>query len=95
MRYEVADGTLLPNLGEKRIEVIAEGGVRRKMVAQVCGVNKALLSVRRVTAAGNTVVFRKDHGYIEEDKTGEKIWMKEKDGMYVVTLWVPRAKAGF
>ena len=95
VKYEVADGNLLPNLGEKRIEVIAEGGVRRRMVAQVCGVNKALLSVKRVTAAGNTVVFKKDHCYIEEDKSGEKIWMGMKDGMYVVNLWVPRGSAGF
>ena len=53
------------------------------------------MSVRRVTAAGNSVVFKKDHGYIEEDKSGERIWMKVKDGMYVVTLWVPRAKSVF
>ena len=93
--YEVADGTLLPNKGEKRFGVICEDGVKKKMVAQVCGVNKALLSVRRVTAAGNTVVFKKGYGYIEEESTGEKIWMEEKEGMYVVKLWVPKNQKGF
>ena len=65
------------------------------MVAQVCGVNKALLSVRKVAAVGNTVVFKKGYGWIEEDATGEKIWMEEKDGMYIVKLWVPKAQKGF
>jgi hypothetical protein len=96
VQYEVADGTLLANQGEKRFEVVCdEGGRRRRMVAQVCGVNKALLSVRKVTAAGNTVVFKKRHGWIEEDATGERIWMEEKDGMYIVKLWVPRKQQSF
>ena len=95
VRYEVADGTLLENLGEKRFEVICEGGLKKRMVAQVCGVNKALLSVRRVTAAGNTVVFKKGFGWIQEDATGEKIWMEEKEGMYIVKWWVPKVQKSF
>ena len=94
-QYEVADGKLLDNLGEKRLEVVSEEGGRKKMVAQVCGVNKALLSVRKVTAAGNTCVFKKGYGWIEEDATGERIYMEERNGMYMVKLWIPRKQAGF
>ena len=39
VQCEVADGTLLPNTGEKSFEVVCEDGVRERMVAQVCGVS--------------------------------------------------------
>lgn len=95
VRYEVADGTLMENEGEKEFVAMTEEGNTRKLVGQVCGVNKSLLSVRKVTGAGNTVVFKKGYGWIENDKSGEKTWMEEKDGMYVVRLWVPRDQGGF
>lgn len=50
VKYEVADGTLIENLGEKRFVGVTEEGLKRGVVAQVCGVNKSLLSVRRVVA---------------------------------------------
>ena len=70
-------------------------GKKKKMVAQVCGVTKGLLSVRRVTGAGSTVVFKKGSGYIEDDQSKERTWMEEREGMYVVKLWVPKNQGGF
>ena len=40
---------------------------------------------------GQRVVFDKaENGgsYIEDCKTGEKVWMKEERGLYVLKLWV-------
>ena len=82
VQYEVANGTLLPNMGETRFEAMAEDVVVKKMVARVTRVNRVLLSVKSVTSQ-ETLVFKKGVCYIEEDKTGEEIWMKEKDRMYV------------
>ena len=95
VKYEAADGTLIENEGEKRFMAITGEGTKKKMVAQVCGVTKGLLSVRRVTGAGNTVVFKKGYGYIEDDQSKERIWMEEREGMYVVKLWVPKNQGGF
>ena len=99
VQYEVADGTLIPNLGEKSFVAVSEEGSLRKMRVQVCDVNKALLSVRRVTQAGNRVVFEQDGGWIEDKRTGQRMWMKEKDGQYLLKLWVRRSgeipEAGF
>ena len=72
----------------------SEEGTERNMTAQVCDVNKALLSVKRVVKAGNRVVFDEDGSYIEDKQTGEKMWMEENNGMYILKLWV-RAKSGF
>ena len=53
VRYEVADGTLIPNLGKKQFVSVSDGGVMRQMKARVCDVNKALLSVHRAAQVGN------------------------------------------
>ena len=93
VKYEVATGVQIPNLGEKKFEAVSEEGVKRGMTAQVCEVNKPLLSVHKVKKAGNRVVFEddeegRDASYIENKATGEKMWMKEKGGMYMLKLWV-------
>ena len=61
------------------------------MTAQVCEVNKPLLSVRRMVAAGNRVIFDSDGSYIEDKTTAEKMWLSEEEGMYMLSLWVPKA----
>ena len=94
VQYEVANGECIDNLGEKQFNCVGEEGYERGMTAQVCDVNKALLSVRRLTQAGNRVVFDADGGYIEHIETGEKMRMREQGGMYVLKLWVRRPFQG-
>ena len=69
----MADGTLIPNLGEKTFTVHNEDGQVRCVTAQVCDVNKSLLSVRKVTKAGSRVMFDDGFGYIEDKVTGERM----------------------
>ena len=87
-RYEVADGTLIPNLGEKQFVAVSDGGVMRQMKAQVCDVNKALLSVHRVVQAGNRVVFSSQGSSVQDERTGEKMHLEEKGGVYMLELLV-------
>jgi lysophospholipid acyltransferase (LPLAT)-like uncharacterized protein len=90
VEYEVASGTTIPNLGEKCFIAVAEEGQRRKMRAQVCAVNKALLSVSRMVQAGNRVVFEQNGSYVEDLHSGEKMYMYEKGGMYMLKMWVEK-----
>ena len=91
VRYEVADGNLIPNKGETRFIGVNEEGQERKMTVQVCDVNKALLSVKKVVKAGNRVVFEDEASYVENLTTGERMYMKEQDGgMYTLKFWVKR-----
>ena len=90
VQYEVASGELIPNLGEKKFMGICEGGEERMMTAQVCDVNKALLSVKRIVQAGNRVVFETQGGYVEDTKTGDKIYIRDSGGMYMLKMWVRR-----
>ena len=67
VQYEVADGTLIPNLGEKKFVAVSDAGVTRQMKAQVCEANKALLSVHRVVQAGSRVVFAASGSYVQDE----------------------------
>eukprot|EP00973_Karenia_brevis_P046684 6476251-Karenia_brevis.AAC.1 len=53
--YLGADGSEIPNLGERRIYAMAEDGTTSKMKFQVCPVTKPLASVSRMARAGNRV----------------------------------------
>ena len=88
VQYEVADGTLIPNLGEKKFIAVSDNGVARQMRAQVCEVNKALLSVHLVVQAGNRVVLAASGSYVQDEHTGETTDLDEKGGMYMLKLWV-------
>ena len=67
--------------------------MERKLTAQVCDVNKALLSVKTVVLAGNKVVFDSDGSFIEDKTNCQKMWLKEEKGMYMLRMWV--RSAGF
>ena len=88
VEYEVATGVRIPNLGEKQFTAVMETGQERNITAQVREVNKALLSVKKMMSAGNRVVFDEEGSYIEDKVTGDKLWMREKNGMFALKMWV-------
>ena len=94
IQYEVADGTLIPNLGEKKYMAVSDTGVCRHMRSQVCDVNRALLSVHRCVQAGNRVVFAASGSYIEDEASGEVMPLREQGGMYMLKLWVKNQSFG-
>ena len=88
VKYEVANGTRIPNLGERKFIAHSEEGAARNITAQVCDVNKALLSVKKVVGAGNKVVFDDSGSYIEDKRSGERMWLREENGMYMLKMYV-------
>ena len=87
VEYEVANGVRIPNLGEKRFVGTTDEGISRSLTAQVCSVNKALLSVSRLIQNGNRVVFDSEGSYVEDKGTGEVMGLQEKHGMFMLRLW--------
>ena len=57
VKYEVANGEEIPNLGEKLMPVMTREGSMRGLRAQVADVSKALQSVRALVKAGHVVIF--------------------------------------
>ena len=98
VQYEVANGTTIPNMGEKELYCISDGeGHRRKITAQICAVSQPLMSVYKLVKAGNTVVFSPEGSFIQDGSTLDKIWLREEGGMFMSKMWVPTkpADAGF
>ena len=90
--YTTADGVEIPNLGEKKFKAISQENVVRSITAQVCDVNKGLLSVSKIVGAGSRVVFDPNGSYIEDLKTGACMNLSARNGMYMLKLWT---KKGF
>ena len=91
VQYECANGDRIPNLGEQKFVAYTQEGCQKGIRAQVCEVNKALLSVRRLVEAGNRVVFDAGGSYIEDIYRGEKMYLQEKQGMYSLKVWTKGA----
>ena len=97
-QYQCANGTKNPNLGERKFLGWTEEEGQKGITAQVCGVTQNLLSASGMTKKGHKVVFDEAGSYIEDKATGEKSWMHEVNGMYMLKLWVSKKtskEAGF
>ena len=60
----------------------------RDMSFTVCAVTKALGSVSQMCKAGSKVAFNQqihpDGPYMEREDTGERLWLEEQGGLYVL-----------
>ena len=63
------------------------------MAAQVCALNKCLMSVSKIAKAGHRVVFDGEGSYIYDKVTKKVIWMEEKNGMYSVEMRVSTSES--
>ena len=55
---------------------------------QVAEVTKTLGAVRRMTEAGNRVVFDSAGSYVEDKKTGSRTEIKDDNGEFTMDVWV-------
>lgn len=55
--------------------------------AQVCAVRKSLMSVSKLAKGGRRVIFDDDGSFIEDNSSGERIWMNERSEMYTLKMW--------
>ena len=82
-----ASGDRLPNLGEKRLQVITEEGNRATATYQVADVTRPLCSISKVCDRGNTVTFTAKGGYITS-KSGEKMSFRRQNNVYVLDMYL-------
>lgn len=98
VEYEVANGASIPNLGERRCEVMTIGSVvPKRIVFQVADVHKALLSITACADMGFDCYLGKEGGSLRDRVTGEVIPISRKDNLYTMRMWVrqdPSADTG-
>ena len=72
--------------------MMTQEGALRDMKFTVCDVAKALGSVFQMCRTGHRVVFNppwSPHGsYIEHEETGERMWLREEGGLYMLNTKV-------
>ena len=94
--YVAASGELIPNEGQKILNLCTPSGEYAQLQFQLAPVHQALCSVSGLCKAGNRVVFEDGHGYIQNVKTKKKTWLEERDGLYVLDPHVaPTNEPGF
>ena len=64
----------------------------RNVTAQVCDVNKSLMSMNKVLASGNRVIFEEEGSYIEIKRTGENMWLRDEGGMIMLKMYVKKSQ---
>ncbi len=93
VQYEIANGELIPNLGEKSFVGVSDNFVVRRLTAHVADVNEGLLSVRKMMKSGYRVVFDTDGSEIIDKESGEVMTMRDDGSMFLLKLWCQ--KEGF
>ena len=103
VKYEIANGEEIPNLGEKLMPIMTSEGTTRGLRAQVADVSKPLQAVRSLVRSGHVVVFGDGEdgnaNYIMNKLTGEVNMVKDDGTNYLLGMYViPKAEmhaAGF
>ena len=82
VEYLAANGTRMPNRGEKAVPIVTSEGQRCMLNMQVTDVRRPLMSVSRICDAGHRVVFEADGGYIEQVDTAERTRFQRVANVY-------------
>ena len=88
--YRGAGGEPIPNQGQKVMVIKTLEGQSRKSNWQVCPVTRPLMSVARITAAGNRVYFDEKSPHIKNLRTGEITKLRKEGNMFVIDFWVKK-----
>jgi hypothetical protein len=79
----------ITNEGQQEVQFSSDEGHRCGMTWQIADVERPLIAVSHLSAAGNRVVFTKTGGEIVNIASGKKIQIQRKGGVYVLRMWVP------
>ena len=87
--YKLADGSVIPNEGNKKFTAVTEAWDLRGINAAVTRVDTPLRSVSNCVLAGATVVFSPSGSYIDTPD-GKRQPLTESKSIYNLKLWIPK-----
>ena len=91
--YRAANGTGIKNLGQVDVPFCTAEGHKCQIPFQVAEVEKPLLSVTHLTAAGNRVELGHTDGRVVNLKTGRSIALERRNGTYIMKMLIADAVA--
>ena len=83
-----ADGSRIPSRGEQHVRVQTESGCLCGITFNDAPVTDPILSVSQLNDSGHDVLYQKRGGYIEHIKSGQRVSMYRREGVYWVKLKV-------
>ena len=86
--YLSASGEKLPNMGEKKFDMVTSEGNWAQATYQVAEVTKPLCSVSKMCDKGNRVVFELGGGYVKHIKSGTRTRFTRQNNVYVMEMCV-------
>ena len=88
MQYHTADGTRIPNLGQKTLAAISDEGTPISQTFQIAEISRPLTSVGELADAGNVVVFGRKGGYVYNVDSGRRLDFSREHGVYLLRTWI-------
>ncbi len=90
MEYFVADGGRVPNMGEKAVSCLTGDGGKLAINFQVTAVDRPLIAVSKLAAAGYEARSCKGGGTNTHALTGKVARFAKMCGACVLKVWVPK-----
>ena len=89
VKYEVANGECIVNLGERRCQVMTVGSmIPKRITFQVADVHKPPLSITACSDMGYECYLGKEGGSLRDQMTGEVIPLERRGSLYTLRMWV-------
>ena len=92
--YKLADGSLIPRMGQKKFQAVTEDNQAHVLNAEVAPVDGPLMSVSQIVLGGHTVVFSPSGSHINlkggKYGTNRKVPMRLDGNTYKLKMWVPK-----
>ena len=93
VEYEVANGAHIPNLGERRCEMMTIGSnTAKRIVFQVADVHKPLLSISGCADMGFDCPLDDKGGHLTDKETGKRIPLERRENFYIMSLDTARSR---
>ena len=80
----------IPARGERSVTGRTDEGQSRRIVWEVCPVKRPLLSVAKITKAGNQVYLGEDTAFVKNNKTGQTTNLRRERNVWMLDLWVKK-----
>ena len=90
--YGAASGHPVPVMGSRTYDAQASCSQNRHLTCKVGPVRKMLLSVNDMLSKGNRAIFDPQGSYVENENitTGDWTPTEQKNGTFIMSLWVER-----
>ena len=95
VKYEGPDKSKIPNLGETDAVFAVDEGHSCGLRMQVADISRPLIAASHLADGGNIVQLGKKGGTIIHEKTGRRIAIQRRGGIYFLRMWIspPRDEA--